>query len=260
MPYVVSRRSTQEKPPWKGLPGLEGRIEKEFLRPVLLGESILPYRVWKPFEGVIPVTGKGEVLTAQTALNRGYQGIAEWLRDAEATWDASASESNSLSLKERWDYHGELSAQFPAAPLRVVYAKAGTLPAACIVRDARYVFDHKLYWAGIGSTGEDGYLTALFNSETARRRIEAMQSKGQWGARDFDKVMFNLPIPRFDSANPLHAELSAAAAEAEEIAAAVTFPETAAFQRARRMVRDALKEAGVAQKIDAIVARLLDGG
>jgi hypothetical protein len=260
MPYVVSRRSSQEKPPWKSLPGLEGRIEKEFLRPVLLGESILPYRVWKPFEGVIPVTEKGEVLTAQTALNRSYQGIAEWLRDAETTWDASASESNSLTLKERWDYHAELSAQFPVAPLRVVYAKAGVLPAACIVRDTRYVFDHKLYWAAVRSVAEGAYLIALFNSETARGRIEHMQSKGQWGARDFDKVMFNLPIPRFDAANALHVELSAAAAEAEEIAAAIAFSETVAFQRARRTVRDALKEAGVAQKMDALAARLLDGG
>ncbi|MER8367837.1 hypothetical protein [Mesorhizobium sp. M1378] len=131
-PYVVSRRSTQEKPPWKSLPGLEGRVEKEFLRPVLLGESILPYRVWRPFEGVIPVTAKGEMLSSDTALNRGYQGIAEWMREAEATWKANASESNSLSLKQRWDYHGELSSQFPVAPMRIVYAASGTNPAACI--------------------------------------------------------------------------------------------------------------------------------
>ncbi|MER8678492.1 hypothetical protein [Mesorhizobium sp. M1405] len=133
-PYVVSRRSTQEKPPWKSLPGLEGRVEKEFLRPVLLGESILPYRVWRPFEGVIPVTAKGEMLSSDTALNRGYQGIAEWMREAEATWKANASESNSLSLKQRWDYHGELSSQFPVAPMRIVYAASGQIPLPAYLR------------------------------------------------------------------------------------------------------------------------------
>jgi hypothetical protein len=230
------------------------------LRYVLLGESILPYCVWKPFEGVIPVTEKGEMLTSQTALNRGYQGIAEWLREAEATWNASASESNSLSLKERWDYHKELSAQFPVAPLRVVYAKAGTLPAASIVRDTRYVFDHMLYWSTASSVEEGRFLTAILNSETARVRVEQYQAKGQFGARHFDKVMFNLPIPRFDPADALHAELAAAAVKAEEIAAGIAFPETVGFQRARRTVRDALKEAGVAQRIDALVVRLLDGG
>ncbi len=70
--------------------------------------------------------------------------------------------------------------------------------------------------------------------------------------------MFNLPIPRFDAAIGLHNELAAAAAEAERIAAAVELPETVKFQRARKLVRDALTEAGVAPRIDALVARLLD--
>jgi len=44
------------------------------------------------------------------------------------------------------NYINQLSSQFPIAPLRVVYAKAGTLPAACLLRDERGVVDHKLYW------------------------------------------------------------------------------------------------------------------
>lgn len=87
-----------------------------------------------------------------------------------------------------------------------------------------------------------------------------MQSRGQWGARDFDKVMFNLPIPVFDGKDGLHKELAKAAAEAEKVAAAVDIADTVGFQRARRLVRDALKAAGTAEKIDALVERLLDGG
>ena len=259
-PYVASRRSTQEKQPWKSLPGIEGRVEKEFLRPVLLGESILPYRVWKPFEGVIPVTEKGDVLTAQTAANRGLGGIAEWMEQAECIWGERASDSNSLSLKERWDYHGGLSAQFPVAPLRVVYAASGKNPAACVLKRSEAAIEHKLYWGSIATHKEACFLIAIINSETTRVRIEHLQSKGQWGARDFDKVIFNLPIPRFDDRIALHRELADAAARAEGIAASVVIPEAVAFQRARRMVRDALKEAGVAQDIDRLVERLLDGG
>ena len=81
--------------------------------------------------------------------------------------------------------------------------------------------------------------------------------RGQWGARDFDKVMFNLPILRFDAKEKLHRDLAAAAAEAEKIAAKVELPENVKFQRARSVVRTALTEAGVAQKIDALVAELL---
>jgi len=47
--------------------------------------------------------------------------------------------------------------------------------------------------------------------------------------------------------------------EAEAIAAAVPPPDTAKFQRARALVRAALTEAGIAQKIDTLVAQLLDG-
>jgi hypothetical protein len=36
-------------------------------------------------------------------------------------------------------------------------------------------------------------------------------------------------------------------------------PEAVKFQRARKIVRDALTEAGIAPRIDASVARLLDG-
>ena len=87
-----------------------------------------------------------------------------------------------------------------------------------------------------------------------------MQSRGQWGARDFDKVVFTLPIPRFDPSVPLHNEIAAAAAEAERIAGAFVLPENVKFQRARKLIRDALTEAGIAPQIDRLVAQLLDQG
>lgn len=87
-----------------------------------------------------------------------------------------------------------------------------------------------------------------------------MQSRGQWGARDFDKLMFELPIPRFDRKDSLHQDLAAAAEEAEKIAEKVEIPESMHFTRARKRVREKLAEAGVLQRIDVLVARLLDGG
>jgi SAM-dependent methyltransferase len=182
-PFVVSRRSKQEKEPWKSLPGIENRVETEFLHPVLLGESILPYRVWKPLEAVVPVTGKGEVLDAQAAGNRGYAGLHGWMSKAERVWDENAD--SSMKLVDRWNYHNELGAQFPSRQLRVVYAKAGTLPSACVVRQSQMAIDHKLYWSSITTELECNFLTALFNSEAARSRVENLQSRGQWGARDF---------------------------------------------------------------------------
>ena len=77
------------------------------------------------------------------------------------------------------------------------------------------------------------------------------------GRTGFDKVIFNLPIPRFDAKIKLHRDL-AAAAERAEIAVALALPEGVKFQRARGMVRDALDSAGVSEIINALVAKLLD--
>ena len=257
-PLVMSRRSNQEKRPWKDLPGIENPVEAEFLRPTLLGESILPYRVFRPFEAVIPVTEKGEVLDSAAASGRLYDHLWGWMKKAETVWSTHA-ESGDMTLIGRWNYHNELGAQFPIPALRVAYAKAGTQPAATIVRDSSAIIDHMLYWSPCEDIREGQYLLAILNSETARARAEAFQARGQWGARHFDKVMFNLPIPRFDHKSKLHRDLAASAEEAERIAAAVELPEGVRFQRARAMVRAALADSGLSQRIDKLVARLLDG-
>ena len=258
-PMVMSRRSTQEKRPWKELPGIENQVETEFLRPTLLGESILPYRVFRPFEAVIPVTEKGEVIDAATALDRGYDRLAGWMRKAEKVWRENA-ESGDMTLVGRWNYHNELGAQFPAGATRLLYSASGSQPASVVLDANPAVVEHGLYWADFGSLLEARYLSTILNSETARRRAVAYQARGQFGARHFDKVIFNLPIPRFDPKSKLHRDLAAAAEKAEQVAAAVELPVGVKFQRARALVRGALVEDGVAERIDQLVAKLLDGG
>jgi hypothetical protein len=255
-PYVASRRTSQEKEPWKSLPGIENKVEAEFLRSVLLGESILPYRIFRPFVAVVPVSEKGEVLDAEAAANRGFDGLHGWMRKAEKVWNADRP--SPISFIQQLDYYGKLASQFPLAPLRVVYAASGANAAACMLKEPM-VIEHGLYWSAPTTENEARYLTALFNSETTRSRGESLQSRGQFGARHFDKVIFNLPIPRFDANNSLYNAIADVAREAETIAACVTLPENIKFQRARGLIRAALTEAGVAQRIDALVARLLDG-
>jgi hypothetical protein len=255
-PFVASRRSTQEKKPWKSLPGIEHRVEAEFLHPVLLGESILPYRIFQPFEAVVPATSQGALLNSEAAANRGFSGLHGWMTAAEKVWNENA-ESGSMKLLERWNYHNELGAQFPISPLRVVYAASGTIPAACLLRQSLTVIEHKLYWSSVSDENEALYLCAILNSETARSRTAGLQSRGQWGARDFDKVIFTLPIPRFDITSPPLAALAHTGRDAECIAATVALPEQIKFQRARKLIRDALIEAGVASRIEALVKEIL---
>ena len=257
-PFVTSRRNSLEKRPWKELPGVENRVEAEYLRPVLLGESILPYRVFHPFEGVVPATREGDVLDAEAAANRGLDGLHGWMRKAEEIWRRNSADG-AMTLRDRWNYHNGLGAQFPIPRLRLAYGASGSNPSATLIRDQTAVLEHVLYWTAPATEGEARYLAAIVNSETARMRVESMQARGQFGARHFDKVFFNLPIPRFDPKNATHRALSASAARAERIAARVDFPEGVKFQRARALVRTALVEDGVAKTIDDLVAALLDG-
>jgi len=246
-PLVQSHRSSQEKPPWKDLRGLRGRIEAEFLRPVYLGESVLPFRVLSPLKGVIP--WDGELRDAVAARHAGYLDLAGWMEEAETVWNTHSA--NRLSLLERWDYNGELRAQFPIPAVRIVYSKAGTLPAAALLTDPGGVIDHKLYWAAL-PTEEARYLEAILNSDLLRRLVEPLQSRGQWGPRDFDKyVLEKIPAYRVD--DPAHAELVRLAERAENIAAGIDIPAGMRFVRARRLVRQTLQSEGVAGEIEKLV-------
>ena len=69
--------------------------------------------------------------------------------------------------------------------------------------------------------------------------------------------MFNLPIPVFDPAVPLHADLARVGALAEQVAATVIIPEAEKFVAARKRVRAALIEHGVSVEIERLVGQLL---
>jgi hypothetical protein len=72
-----------------------------------------------------------------------------------------------------------------------------------------------------------------------------------------DKLLFELPIPRFDANDAMHRNLVRAAREAERIAASVSLPEEGHFIRHRRMIRKALKDAGLTVRIEALIAEFL---
>jgi TIR domain/N-6 DNA Methylase len=130
---VRSRRNVNEKKPWKDLAGLRGTVERRFIRPLYLGDSILPFRTLPAREAIVPwdaqrlLHGKVEHLDL-------YPGLANWWRRAEDLWTRNRS-SERLDLIEQLDYRKKLSQQFPAADHRVIYTKSGMYLAAAIVSD-----------------------------------------------------------------------------------------------------------------------------
>lgn len=263
LPTQVTRYAgALDKAPWNTLTPPRGPVENQFLRHVLLGESLAPFRLLRTPLAVIPADGL-KVLDAKDAAAYGHIHLARWLRQTEAAWDENARKDGAgkpkMTLRQRLDHVRGLSLQLPNAGLRVVYAASGTLPSATIVENPEYLVEHKAYWTALRSRAEGQYLCAIINSEAARRRITDMQSKGQGGARDFDNLVWELRIPEYDRKIALHRALAAAAVEAESIAARVELAESAYFTTQRRAIRDALVASGVATKIDALVEQLLEG-
>ena len=255
-PLVRGRTGNQDKRPWRTVEPPQGTVERDFLRPVLLGESIAPFRIMAPLLAVIPWdAGRGVLLDAERAAGRGYPELSQWLERAETLWNENGR--GRRSFLEQYDYFGQLSKQFPIAAIRVVYTKAGTNLAAAVVRDETAIIDHKLYWAAAESPEEACYLCGILNSEALRAGVEQFQSQGQWGARDFDKYVFNLPIPKFDGNNPLHRELARLARTAEEVAETVSEEEGEYFTRTRKRVRSALAKHGIAAELELLTERLL---
>lgn len=256
LPLVRGRTSNQDKPPWKTIEPPQGTVEKEFLHPVLLGESIAPFRVLALRWAVIPWDpDKHHLLNAASASSRGYPQLAQWLKKTETIWEKH--NTGSLNLLERWDYYKSLSHQFPIARVRIVYTKSGTNLAACVIQKSTAIIDHKLYWAPTDSIEEARYLCGILNSEALRSGVEKYQSQGQWGARDFDKHALNLPVPWFDGGNSLHCKLAQAVKIAEDVANNTPEKEGEYFTRTRKRVRSALNEHGIAILLERLVNEVL---
>ena len=100
-------------------------------------------------------------------------------------------------------------------------------------------------------------MTAILNSDILTLLVRPLQGRGEHNPRDFDKYIFQLPIPLYDEKLSEHRELVELAKRAEQVAHAVDLPSGPSFQALRRRIRTALSEDGVAQDIDQAVQALL---
>ena len=150
-----------------------------------------------------------------------------------------------------------LSVQAGSFPCRVLYVASGTRLSAARVLAGDVVIEHKAYWAAARSIEEAAYLLAIINSAAATGKITDLQSHGERNPRDFDNLVWTLPIPEYDDTDPVHRDLAAAAAHAEGVATAVPLAEAQHFTAKRRAIRAALAEDGVAAEIEALVDALL---
>lgn len=249
---VQSRRTTSEKKPWRFVDTLTATVEAEHVYPVHLGETVAPFRTLTPVEAVLPLTDGGLMTTQQIAE---HPGLASWWTPAEKAWDDNKVANDSSDLLTRINYLSQLSSQLPIHAERVVYTKSGVNLAAARVSDPRAVIDHKLYWAPAQSVAEGRYLTGILNSDLLLKRVRPLQNVGLFGPRDFDKNVFYVPFPPYDSSDPNHRALTDLVKRAETVAATAQVGRS--FKATRRAVWQALDADGLKDALEVAVAAIL---
>jgi hypothetical protein len=248
-------RSSTEKKPWKNLPNMTGVVETEFVRPVLLGENVIPYRVLPAREAVLPLEGT-KLLDGNNPHLDFYPGLAEWWRKAEELWNDHRS-SDRLTLIERLDFRRGLTAQLPPAPLRLVYGKSGMHVSAALVDTPNAIIDHKLFWGTVSEHAEGWYLCAILNCPELTQLVRPLMSYGK-DERDIDKHVWELPIPLYNPDDSIHQRLSELGHHEAQIVASMDLNEKQNFVTLRQDVREALATSDIATEVEDIVTDLLD--
>ena len=143
----------------------------------------------------------------------------------------------------------------------MVYVSAG-VPTAALLHDDNAIVDYKLFWIVCEDEREANYLLAIINSQALYEAVEQFMSKGQFGARDLQKHLWKLPIPEFDSHEPLHVALSeagqaAAEGAAEELAKLHRQRDRVTVTIARRELRKWLADSQEGRAVEPLVGELL---
>jgi SAM-dependent methyltransferase len=253
---IKSDRSNQEKMPWKELPDLEGSVESQFVRKLLLGESIAPFIVRSSQTVVVPLEQNALLAIEDDRLDL-FPGLAKWWRAAEETWTENRA-SGRLNLSEQANYRNKLTDQTSTANTRVVYGASGAYLASARVDDPTTLIDTKLYWCATNSRQEADYLVSILNAPITTERVRPFQSRGEHNPRDFHKHVWKLPIPEYDEECSLHQDIIALGAEIEVFVSSLELPESLRFESVRRFIRDELVSSGYAPRLNKLVMRLLD--
>ena len=284
---VKPRLGAQDKISYEGqLNQLEGVVSNDHLFDVYLGECIAPYVALDPLKAALPVhrttmtmplnhddceedkhdACRMEVAELHSTMQRRWNNAAEMFREAH----------KKQAIKELYsnlNRHNKLTSQLESlqgaiagdGTLRIAYTKNGE-PTATIIKDNHAILDHALFQTMCGSETETYYVLAVINSNELAAAAETFMSRGLYGARNFQKHGWKLPIPRYDAREPLHVRLSQLGKTAEQECATLvansdipTKPAGDAQSRAaRRMLHHEWQPtSATAQAIEAAVAELL---
>ena len=284
---VSPRLGDQDKITYDGqLNLLEGVMSNDHLFDVYLGECIAPYATLDPLRAALPVHRptmtmavdhskcKGhkhnacrlEVEALHQSMRKRWDIADEMFRDAHKNQTIKDLYSNLNHLNKLTSQLEYLQAAIAGdGTTRVAYTQSGQ-PTAAVIRDHHAIVDRKLYQTICGSEDEAYYILAILNSKELTTAAEKFMTKGLFGARDFEKHGWKLPIPRYEADDPLHDRLSELGKAAEQECQALIdsteimskSPGKSQSSEARSLLRHQWQPSSkTAQAIEVAVAKLL---
>ena len=245
------------KKPWSNKGTLNGKdVPVHWIRDAAFSTNVFPFSLRRELDKVVlPLTEDG--LYDVNAEDNGY-----WV-NAEAVYrDGKGKGRNTPdTLWGQVDYQNKLTRQTTSDVAgeglrKVLYNKSGRIG----LRSARIspgtVTNDTLYHLTCSSESEAAYLTALLNADC----LQEAYRQSQKTRRHFDHHFWHtVPIPKYDSRNLTHIELADLCGQAEEAAEEVrdSLPEGAGQIRVSEAIHVALRESGIAGRIDEAARELM---
>ncbi len=219
-------------------------VEERFVRPALFSRSLLPFGTDGHSYIIAPFTADGAGLTAELPPEESAADFRQYWNRVDRECRDNGTGRPPITLLERIDYQGKLSAQLGnKQPGKVVYQRSGTWLQACVV-PVDMIADGTLNWFASDTESELHYLAAIFNAPALasffRDVCRASDRHFQMGPLE------NLPIPAFDAGNEHHANLAAQSRLAHQRVAALVAEQAAGRRKINR--NDVLRD-GVMQPL-----------
>ena len=284
---VRPRATSQDKMNYEGqLHLLEGVVSNDHLFDIYLGECVAPYIALDPLKAALPVhrptmtmpldhdecdddrhdACRLDVDVLHQTMQRRWNNAADMYRQAhknQAINDLYSRLNHQNILTSQLEYLQGIIAGDQA--VRVAYTQSGQ-PTAAVIHDNNAIVDRKLYQTKCRSEDEAYYVLAVINSAELAAAAAAFMTKGLYGARDFEKHGWKLPVPRYDASDSLHIRLSELGKFAEQECQALIEHSDIMYKpagdaqsrAARRLLRHQWQPTSdAAQAIEDAVAQLL---
>lgn len=255
---VIVRTMKSMHKPWRDVSIGEVEISVRWWRRLYRSVDMMPFiAALDETRVIVPLDEQGTLL--ETPENE--DDCWKYLDEIYSTY-AGKGRGTPKTLIRQIDFARKLSSQIgiDAVDRRMVlYPKSGDIMRAARTRPGTGFVNDSLYWGVAGTEAEAGYLACLLNAPCLVRAFLEARSSG----RDFHLHPWrNVPIPRFDSDNPVHIELADLCWEAEdvalEMAQGVRKHRPGAGQVAiSKAIRARLTDEGISGRIDRCARRLL---